>query len=217
MFEAGALSKNIEKSKVVPLLFGIEPSDIQGPLVQFQAAKFSKTEMKKVVKMVNSELGDLSLTTDVIDNVFDMWWPKLEAQIKEAEEKAKTTGNKDLRSERDLIEEVLSLTRELSINRRFERERGFNPRILDDLISTVERLTEAIYSGGNLELLEYLKDLHRPLEYLIEETMNTNPGMRKDIYSRYRRAKMLLDEILILPDMRNTARTQKSKSNSELK
>lgn len=107
MFEAGALSKNIEKSKVVPMLFGIEPSDIQGPLVQFQAAKFSKTEMKKVVKMINAELGDTCLAPDVIDSVFDMWWPKLESQIKEAEEKAKSIDKKDLRSERDLIEEVL--------------------------------------------------------------------------------------------------------------
>jgi hypothetical protein len=200
MFEAGALSKNIEKSKVVPLLFGIEPSDIQGPLVQFQAAKFSKSEMKKVVKMVNSELGETALLLDVIDSVFEMWWPKLESQIKEAEEKAKSVDNKDLRSERDLIEEVLSLTRELSINRRFERERIFHPRAFEDMIGSVERLTEAVYENGNFELIEYIRDLHRPLEYFVEEAMNSSPGVRKELYSRYRRSKMLVEELISLPE-----------------
>lgn len=215
MFEAGALSKNIEKSKVVPLLFGIEPSDIQGPLVQFQAAKFSKSEMKKVVKMVNSELGDTALAPDVIDSVFEMWWPKLEAQIKEAEEKAKSVDNKDLRSERDLIEEVLSLTRELSINRRFERERSFHPRAFEDMISSVERLTEAVYENGNFELIEYIRDLHRPLEYFIEEAMHSSPGVRKELYSRYRRTKMMLDEFMSIPEKRMPTRVRKVKPDNE--
>lgn len=216
MFEAGALSKNIEKSKVVPLLFGIEPSDIQGPLVQFQAAKFSKSEMKKVVKMINSELGETALAPDVIDSVFEMWWPKLESQIKEAEEKAKSVASKDLRSERDLIEEVLSLTRELSINRRFERERTIHPRAFEDLVNSVERLTEAAYGNGYFELVEYLRDLHRPLEYIIEEAMNTSPGVRKDLYSRYRRARMLLDEFIEMPEKRVVTRgTRKPKTGTD--
>lgn len=202
MFEAGALSKNIEKSKVVPLLFGIEPSDIQGPLVQFQAAKFSKSEMKKVVKMVNGELGDTSLSPDVIDSVFEMWWPKLESQIKEAEEKAKSVDKKDLRSERDLIEEVLSLTRELSINRRFDKERSFHPKAFEDMVSSVERLTEAIAENQYTNLIEYVKDLHRPLEYFIEEAMNSGPGVRKELYSRYKRTKMILEELMMINEKR---------------
>src|ERR1017187_9800498 len=33
MFEAGALAKNLERSKVCPILFGLEPTDVTGPLV----------------------------------------------------------------------------------------------------------------------------------------------------------------------------------------
>ena len=63
LFEAGALAKNLDRSKVCPLLFGkMEPTDVKGPLVQFQAAQFSKDEMKRVTKMVNSELGDTALS-----------------------------------------------------------------------------------------------------------------------------------------------------------
>lgn len=46
MFEAGALSKSVEKSRLIPLLFGIGTADIKGPLIQFQAAPFSKEEKK---------------------------------------------------------------------------------------------------------------------------------------------------------------------------
>lgn len=35
MFEAGALTKSLTVARVCPLLFGVEPSDIKGPLVQF--------------------------------------------------------------------------------------------------------------------------------------------------------------------------------------
>jgi len=62
MFEAGALSK-LGKSRVCPILFGVDPTDIQGPLVQFQAAKFEKEDLQRVVRMINKELGDLALTS----------------------------------------------------------------------------------------------------------------------------------------------------------
>jgi hypothetical protein len=67
---------------VCPLLFGIDPADVKGPLVQFQAAPFTKEEMKKAVRMMNQELGTGALTSDVFDSVFDMWWPKLEEKVK---------------------------------------------------------------------------------------------------------------------------------------
>ena len=82
MFEAGALSKSLSAARVCPMLFGIEPSDVKGPLVQFQAAPFAKDEMKKVVRMMNQELGAGALTADVLDSVFEMWWPKLEEKVK---------------------------------------------------------------------------------------------------------------------------------------
>src|SRR5579863_4546010 len=37
LFEAGALSKTLQNSRVCPLLFGLQPADVKGPLAQFQA------------------------------------------------------------------------------------------------------------------------------------------------------------------------------------
>ena len=42
LFEAGALSKNIEESKVYPILFNFDTIDLSGPLASFQATKFNK-------------------------------------------------------------------------------------------------------------------------------------------------------------------------------
>ena len=111
MFEAGALSKSISISKVCPLLFGIDPSEVKGPLVQFQAAPFTKTEMKKTVKMMNELLGSESLGSDVLDDVFEMFWPKLEEKVKKVLADLEIPKKKKIRSDRDIIEEILNRVR----------------------------------------------------------------------------------------------------------
>jgi hypothetical protein len=117
LFEAGALSKNFDRSKVCPLLFGgMDPVDVKGPLVQFQGAKFGKEEMKKVLKSINTELGESALSSDTLENVFEKWWPELEEgvekKIKEEtlKERDKSSGDAK-RSDRELIEEILALIR----------------------------------------------------------------------------------------------------------
>lgn len=169
MFEAGALSKNLEKSKVCPILFGIEPSDIKGPLVQFQASKFSKKEVKKVIKMMNEELDSTRLSADVLDNVFEMWWPKLEEQIEKALEKSRNGNNSDLRTERDLIEEVLSLTRGLSIGRKRNNRGSIHPGAIEDLINTMMELVDLNVFEDNPDGVELFEKFYRPIEHIIEE------------------------------------------------
>lgn len=118
LFEAGALSKNLGSSnlgssKVCPLLFGgMQPTDVKGPLVQFQAAQFSAEEMKRVLTMINSQLGELALASAVLDGVFEMWWPKLEKEVSQ-QVNAGVTGKAPHRDERELLEEVLALARSI--------------------------------------------------------------------------------------------------------
>jgi len=82
------------------------------------------------------------------------------------------------------------------------------------MISSVERLTEAIVENQYIELIEYIKDLHGPLEYFIEEAMNSGPGVRKDLYLRYRRTKMILEELMMIPEKR-IIRVRKSKTDND--
>lgn len=189
LFEAGALAKNLDRSKVCPLLFGkMEPTDVKGPLVQFQAAQFSKDEMKRVMKMVNSELGDTALSPDVLESVFEMWWPRLEEQVTNELEAEGEVDSEERRSERDLIEEVLALTRRLASDR--ERRPDFDHPVFDDLLTRVidlARLMRTQTPDG--ETVKALKSLMTPVEYLAHREMR---GGRP----RARRAMMELDSII---------------------
>src|SRR5258708_1755565 len=47
LFEAGAVSRSLE-ARVVPLLFGIKPSDLAGPRAQFQSVQADRSEERRV-------------------------------------------------------------------------------------------------------------------------------------------------------------------------
>jgi hypothetical protein len=116
MFEAGALSKNVGTSKVCPILFGVDATDTKGPLVQFQSAKFEKNDIKKVIDMINTELGDGGLTADVLDKVFEKWWPELKEKVESTLKSTEGVIKHTIRSEREILEEILQLTRTIAQN-----------------------------------------------------------------------------------------------------
>lgn len=172
MFEAGALSKSLETSRVCPLLFGgVEPTDISGPLVQFQAAQFGKTEMKRVTRMMNAELGDAALGSEVLEGVFEMWWPQLDSRVRAILDgapaaRAEKGGNRD---PKDLLEELLVLTRGLAVSGATVRQTSvLGPRVLRDLADGWRRLTEGlILRGSDPVLLGAARKLWIPLQYVL--------------------------------------------------
>ena len=84
IFEAGALSKSVEGSRVTPFLFGVELSEMTGsPLIQFQATTFDKDDVKKLVHSLNSAGDGPALDTGRLDTAFSRWWPDLEAKLNE--------------------------------------------------------------------------------------------------------------------------------------
>lgn len=198
MFEAGALSKNIDKSKVCPLLFGVDPTDIQGPLIQFQAAKFTKDEMKKVVKMMNNELGDHALATEVFENVFEMWWPKLNEKIESELTKSIKSNGKEIRQERDILEEILTLTRGISLakERANERENGIHPEVIEDLIYSWSNIVSAVNQKDNIALVDFIDRLSQPIIYLINMS-NLSRSKQREYISKFEESKIELDSIQI--------------------
>jgi hypothetical protein len=110
-FEAGALSKTIEETFVCPYLFQVEPTDLKGPLVQFQSTKTNKDDTQKLVRTINQALKDEALPDEQLDKAFERWWPDLERcinNIPEAHTKIEPT-----RSDREILEELLELVRRL--------------------------------------------------------------------------------------------------------
>lgn len=144
MFEAGALSKSMEKTRVCPMLFGVETTDLAGPLVQFQAAPFSRDEVYKVIKTVNSQLGDSALDISVLESVFHKWWPDLDDRIQKILSKERKKGG-ELRTDRELLEEVLKITRTLYVRDQREIPIQRNKTQSSDLIiEAIKRLSDLV-------------------------------------------------------------------------
>jgi hypothetical protein len=192
LFEAGALAKNLDRSKVCPLLFGgLEPTDVKGPLVQFQAARFDAEDMKRLVKMMNTELGDTALAADVLDSVFEMWWPRLAEHVSQELEKHDTGKDGAARSERDILEELLGLTRSLTREgrpRRFDLDHPAFDELAHGLIQLMRLLRGRPIDD---ETAKVLRHLFRPLEYLARH------GVRRHSTSSIRHLLLEAEELLL--------------------
>jgi hypothetical protein len=110
MFEAGALSKCLEKAQVCPILFGVVPADVEGPLKQFQFTAFQKSEVKQLIATINGKLQEGKLAQKTLDTVFEKWWPDLYDQVSIILAK-EDAPSEPIREDRELLEEILLLTR----------------------------------------------------------------------------------------------------------
>jgi hypothetical protein len=107
-FEAGAVAKQIESSRVVPLAIDLKMTDIKQPLGSFHGKDISKAGILGLLESLND------VATTRLPNlpvVFEKWWPDLEAALDSATAMATTDTSAPLRDERDLIEELLGLVR----------------------------------------------------------------------------------------------------------
>jgi hypothetical protein len=80
-FEAGALSKKVTESRVLPLLFGVRPSQLIGPLATFQCSTFGREEVNRVVASLNKVSGANQLDPSRLQRAFDRMWPEFETVI----------------------------------------------------------------------------------------------------------------------------------------
>jgi len=154
LFEAGALAKKLDRSRVCPILFGIHSSDVEGPLTQFQLTQYNKSDIKRLMRTINDALEEHALAQDTLDAVFEMWWPELDKKVSSVLAKKTPPKASSVRSERELLDEVLSLCR--SIATVASAEKG-DPQIIQ--VQFEQFLT-------NLNML--LDELHR---HLVPDTL----------------------------------------------
>ncbi|MDT5062723.1 MAG: hypothetical protein QOH63_3182 [Acidobacteriota bacterium] len=115
LFEAGAISRSINRSRVTPLLIDLSPAYLNGPLAQFQATTISEIDMLRLVKDIGNFLGDSRFNDSLIERAFYKWWPDLQQAVSEVIEAAKDNEPKvEIRPDRDILEELLQTTRTLA-------------------------------------------------------------------------------------------------------
>ncbi|MCB9503184.1 MAG: hypothetical protein H6696_14735 [Deferribacteres bacterium] len=112
-FETGALSNTFGHSHVCPLLINFASSDLKGPLVQFQTTQSQKSDFYKLIKTLNNNLGKSVLNETQLETLFETFWPKLETKFKEVSTKTDSSSKDVSRSDRELLNEILTLSRQV--------------------------------------------------------------------------------------------------------
>ncbi len=156
IFEAGALSKTMDKSFVSPFLFGIKLSEVvDSPLLQFQATTFDKEDVFKLVITMNKACGESRLTDENLRKAFDLWWPSLKKDLddlvdfQESNSEAKRSKSTDCG---DILEEILNLSRS---NQKLLR----NPEsdISETFAKIEERLQIVLHRSEKNRIMQYGK------------------------------------------------------------
>lgn len=80
LFEAGAIAGSRE-GKVIPLLYGLKPNDLDGPLAQFQSLLLDQKGIRSLVNTLSSAC-DSSLEQHQQETLFKALWPLLEEYLK---------------------------------------------------------------------------------------------------------------------------------------
>lgn len=184
LFEAGALSKAMQDAKVIPLLFGLELSDLSGPLSQFQALKVDEQGMLNALKAIN-DVSDAKTDEATIEQLVPALWSQLQEKLDEIPDKE--VSEKHMRPQTEILEDLVSQVRglgarmrefdpemmERDLKYRERRYREFDPRMLDEMMRMVMDSREADFSlvvlAGFVReqmpwLAEVLVEAHRELK-----------------------------------------------------
>jgi len=128
LFESGALSKSMQDGKVIPLLFGLELSDLSGPLSQFQAKKVDQGGLMEAVQAINS-IAETKTSEDIIARSVPAMWSTLQAAIDAIPDKEPT--EKHMRPQHEILEELVTGVRGIS-----SRMREFDPEMVERELRT---------------------------------------------------------------------------------
>ena len=128
--------------------------------------------MKKLIRTINAGLADQRLEDGVLNSVFEMWWPKLNEKITKIVEKhkSKPADLSGIRTDRDLLEEILELARlnASTSMKAVRRSSSVDPDALHHSLKNIlvlcERLNEEEIDG----LYDLVREIFAPLRYVVQ-------------------------------------------------
>lgn len=167
-FEAGALSKAIDKAKVCPFLFDLKPSDISNsPILQFQMTNIDQDDMLKLFRSMNDCLGDKGLDESRLEKSFKTFWPKIDVALKSIEDNTtyEDNTNEDSPSlQETMLEEMLELLRTQQLLLR-NPESLFPPKYLEEVLNHSRIRDINLFQYINSLVDSGLLDNHRMVEW----------------------------------------------------
>lgn len=171
LFEAGALTKHIDGRACGLLFAGLVPTDIAGPLAQFQHRLFGRRDFYELVRDVNAKLVQ-PLSGEQLQMIFEKWWPDLEQECMAAVVASRQElASVPQRDQRDVLDEILSKVRAI------ERNVTVNtpPHLAEEISPTrLEQQAESIEVSAK-HVIDHLNQRQRAV---LAELVNPN-GTRK--------------------------------------
>lgn len=155
LFEAGALAKLVDKSRVCPYLSNMTTTGLTGPLTQFQSRISDKEGTSRLVHDINTHLEN-PVSQERISRSFERCWPEMDQLLKKAHDQDADIASEPVRTDRELLEELLTLTRKI--------DHGTRPRASDILSANLRAKENMISPERALEILksdtgEYIKHI----------------------------------------------------------
>ncbi|MFJ5775739.1 toll/interleukin-1 receptor domain-containing protein [Streptomyces sp. NPDC093094] len=114
-FEAGAISKQVDKSRVFPVLIDLPGSDLKGPLRGFQYTElFSEADMLRLIESIWETCPDSNIDLTQLQRNFSRLWPELLESLKEIRQtpSIESEPGQEARSDADKLDELLGLARQ---------------------------------------------------------------------------------------------------------
>jgi hypothetical protein len=193
-FEAGAVAKSVDESRLAPLLFGLRPADVLQPLSQFQITTFAKDDVLKLLRSANLASGEALMPESRLVVLFDKLWPDLNGKVDSILQDYGSAKKIATRSTEEILEEVLSLGREQAMALAHpDRLLGSSVDLLIKKVLSSYFESEASLSGQErnlvLALMGRWNALHARLlsHFEREDLPLEDEGMRKQLlqFQRY--------------------------------
>lgn len=209
-FEAGALGKSVDKSKVSPFLFRMKPSDVNGPLLQYQSTRHEKDDIYKLMLSINSSCGEQTLDNERLSKIFEVWWPNLEKNLNDipaetveqtSAKQGASTKSAELEKFSKIVEELLDLSRtnhqllrspeailprdylEFILSRKIKEIEDDLPLITRDMIEKINFLESLTLEAGSVEKMAEIRQAIVELKRPVMY-LSREYGDRKAIRSR---------------------------------
>ncbi|HEV2064941.1 MAG TPA: TIR domain-containing protein [Thermoanaerobaculia bacterium] len=173
-FEAGAISRSINVSRVSPFLLGLDRSAVDGPLAQFQSTIFEKDDVRKLVHSINRS-ADTPIAADRVDRTFELCWPglfqSLEGVVARPHEEPTAESRSDVTilSEKQIeilvflanrpsdyptLEEVAEQIQENVTRTRYYLDRLMDQELVDQILNMLEPTTYYLTGSGRAYVVE---------------------------------------------------------------
>ena len=178
-FEAGALSKTMDKSYVSPFLFDIKRSEVNGPILQFQSTVFEKDDVRKLLLSLNKADSGEQLTVERLEKALDVWYPDLEQQLNsllqdQPSQVVRTEQEPQESFSNQILEEILDLSR---VNQKLLRSPELDVhKELDSLRSMLQE----IISRSEMERELRMRRKKKVHPRMIDELLHISPRFRKN-------------------------------------